>query len=71
MLADSGRELNVAVGPMNPVITDFINKNMSQNKITQKVAAYFEQYKTLVDLFVVVIPQFSSGVYGKLLTIEN
>lgn len=66
MLIDSGRELNVAVGPMNPVFNNFIQRNMRPNEITQIVAAYFEQQKTLVDLIVVIIPDFPPGIYGKL-----
>lgn len=70
MLVDSGRELNVAVGPMNPVISDFIQRNMRPNEITQRVATYFDQQKALVDLIVVIIPDFPPGIYGKLLKIE-
>lgn len=69
MLSESGSELNVVVGPMNPVISDFIQRNMRPNEIIQKFAAYFEQQKNLVDLIVVIIPDFPPGVYGKLLKI--
>lgn len=64
-LIESGRELNVQVNPMNPVISDFINRNVRPNEISQKVANYFEKLKNNVDLIVVIIPDFPSGVYGK------
>jgi len=62
----SGRELNVAINPMDPVINCFLPRNFHLEELKTSVGKIFTQQKACnTELIVVVIPDFPSGVYGK------
>lgn len=62
----SGRDLNVNVSPMDPVINCFLQRNCRMDEVKASVGSVFTKQKACnTDLIVVVIPDNPSGVYGK------
>lgn len=65
MLSDCGKNLNVTVSKMKPILNYIIPRGCRFPDIGKQVTNLFNSQKNLVDLIVVVIPDFPSGLYGK------
>lgn len=64
-LVNSGKELNVIVNPMNPVINCFINRHWRLNDIQREITHILNKANGVVELVVVIIPDYPTNVYGK------
>lgn len=62
----SARDLNIGLGPMDPVINCFMSRNNNLVELKNLIGNVFSKQKALdTELIVVVIPDYPAGVYGK------
>lgn len=64
-LIKCGKDLDVNVCKMDPVYNYFIQRNYRPNDILKEVTNFFNKLKDVVELIVVIIPDYPAGIYGK------
>ncbi|XP_050438585.1 protein argonaute-3-like isoform X2 [Adelges cooleyi] len=63
-LRGSGQSVNVDISPMAPPFNIPIKQKSHINKIERKVTNFFNKQKHIMELIVVIIPEFPAGVYA-------
>ncbi|XP_025202202.1 protein argonaute-2-like [Melanaphis sacchari] len=64
-LIKSGKDLNVAINPMDPVINNFSSKNFEEDELKSTIEKIFKKLKACnTEIVFVVIPDFQVGVYA-------
>ncbi|XP_027849145.2 protein argonaute-2-like isoform X2 [Aphis gossypii] len=65
MLITTGKDLNVTINSMNPVINCFLPRNFNLDEFKATIESIFTKLKACnTEIIFVVIPEIQTGVYG-------
>ncbi|KAF0756787.1 protein argonaute-2-like, partial [Aphis craccivora] len=65
ILMTTGKDLNVTINPMNPVVNCFLPRNFNLDEFKATIESIFKKLKACnTEIIFVVIPEIQTGVYG-------